>query len=106
MGHDGDPSSGRRRPITGAVRAALAEQLRIAYENGASITALANATGRSYTTTRMLLLEAGARIRTPNSSLEHQSRSGMGRLGTPAGMRGSAVAQGERSAYRGLEEGY
>lgn len=56
-------------------REALATQLRVAYERGASIRALAGAIGWSYSTTRTLLIEAGTAIRPRSVPL---ARTGLG----------------------------
>ncbi|MQY40461.1 hypothetical protein SRB17_84940 [Streptomyces sp. RB17] len=49
--------------ITGEARDRLAGDLKKAYEDGASIRALAEATGRSYGFVHRILTEAGASLR-------------------------------------------
>jgi hypothetical protein len=56
----------RRARISGATRDKLAASLKKKYENGASIRALAESTGRSYGFVRRVLTEAGVRLRGVN----------------------------------------
>lgn len=49
--------------ITGATRDRLANNLKRKYERGASIRALAEATGRSYGFVRNILIESGVTLR-------------------------------------------
>jgi hypothetical protein len=49
--------------ITGVARATLAEDLKRKYEKGASIRALAEASGRSYGFVHRILTEAGVTLR-------------------------------------------
>jgi len=51
------------RHLTGAARAKLAGQLKIAYDRGASIRTLADGNGRSYGFVHRLLTEAGTTFR-------------------------------------------
>lgn len=49
--------------LTGTARREFAASLRGKYENGTSIRALAEATGRSYGSVHRMLIEAGTRLR-------------------------------------------
>lgn len=54
--------------LHGHARARLANDLRAAYDQGHTIQALANLTGRSYGYTRRLLLEAHTQLRPKGST--------------------------------------
>jgi hypothetical protein len=54
---------GKGRRITGQERQAIGRQLVARYEQGASIRALAEATGRSYGFAHRLLVESGVTLR-------------------------------------------
>lgn len=55
-------------PTTGAARIRLRARAAQLYIQGCTITSTARQIGRSYGTTRTLLLEAGVRIRRPGAS--------------------------------------
>jgi hypothetical protein len=58
--------------ITGTARAKLAADLKVMYEKGASIRALAESTGRSYGFVHRLLSEAGVQIRETSGAAARQ----------------------------------
>jgi transposase len=58
-----DAPTRKVRPMTGVARAELRERARIAYEGGASVREAAAGIERGYSTTHMLLGEAGVVFR-------------------------------------------
>jgi Helix-turn-helix domain len=68
-------------PITGRARTALAATLARNYENGASIRALAESTGRSYGFIHRLLTESGVALRAHGGA----TRTTTKRPGQPSG---------------------
>jgi predicted transcriptional regulator len=68
-------SLGKGRRVTGSERDKLAAELRKKYEGGASIRALAEATGRSYGFVHRMLSESGATLRGRGGATRGRSRT-------------------------------
>ncbi len=67
---------GKGRRITGADRVELSEALRRQYESGATIRALAAATGRSYGFVHRVLAESGTTLRGRGGATRGQRKAG------------------------------